>query len=183
MKPFMKHHIGKQDTLYVIVDGDKCRQNGHLLIPVILDVELSSGKTLQMEGQYCFTCQQNQVSRNLFVENRDFHNQILAKRFFKGVDDVPPCELAPTFDYADFSERERAEESILKKYGYSVGRDSNLSDAERQEKLRLIIEKKKASKGYVIALLESNIRINGKKESNYRALQKWKKDLEFVRNL
>ena len=182
MKPFMTLHVGKHDTLYVIVDGDKCRQNSHLLIPVTFDVELSSGKSLQMEGHYCFTCRQNQVSRNLFAENRDFHNQILARYLLKGLEDVI-CEPMPAFDYADFPKRERAAESILKKYGYSVGRDSNLSDAERQEKLQMIIEKKKASKGYVIALLESNIRINGKKESNYCALQKWKRDLEFVKKL
>ena len=182
MKPFMTHHVGKRDTLYVIVDGDKCRQNGHILIPVTLDVELSSEKSLQMDGQYCFTCQQNQVSRNLFAENRDFHNQILAKRFLKGLDDVA-CEPTPAFDYADFPERERADASVLKRYGYSVGKNSELSDVARQELLQMLIERKIVSKGYVITYLESNIRINGKKESNYCALQKWKKDLEFVRKL
>ena len=182
MKPFMTHHIGKQDTLYVIVDGDKCRQNGHLLIPVTLDVELSSGTPLQMEGQFCFTCSQNQVSRNLFAENRDFHNEILARCFLKGLDDAD-CEPTPVFEYTDFPERERAEESVLKKYGYSVGKNSELSNVARQELLQILIEKKIVSKGYVITCLENNIRINGKKESNYSALQKWKKDLEFVRKL
>lgn len=73
---------------------------------------------------------------------------------------------------------ERNEESRLAKYGYSVGRNSRFTDAERQDLLRWLIESKKVSKGYVISHLKHMIAINGKKESNYIALEKWKGDLD-----
>lgn len=182
MKPLIAHEIGEHNTLYVVVDGDKCRKNGHPLMPVMLNVELFWGKHLQMEGQYCYKCQQNQVSRNLFADKREFHDQILAKCVLKGLDDAID-EPVSTFEYVDYPQKERAEESVLKKHGYTVDRNSTLSNTARQELLQILIEKKIVSKGYVITYLESNIRINGKKESNHCALQRWKSDLDFVLKL
>ena len=75
---------------------------------------------------------------------------------------------------------ERNEESRLVKYGYSVGQNSRFTDAERQDLLRWLIESKKVSKGYVISYLKHMIAINGKKESNYIALKRWKSDLDYI---
>lgn len=77
----------------------------------------------------------------------------------------------------------RSEESQLKKYGYSVGQSSHLTDRKRQELLKELITTGKVSKGYVISYLKHNIQINGKKSSNEFAVAKWKDDLNFVYNL
>jgi hypothetical protein len=77
----------------------------------------------------------------------------------------------------------RSEESQLKKYGYSVGQSSHLTDRKRQELLKELITTGKVSKGYVISYLKHNIQINGKKSSNEFAVSKWKDDLNFVYNL
>lgn len=82
-----------------------------------------------------------------------------------------------------YSPPERNDESRLVKYGYSVSQNSRLSNAERQDLLRRIIESKEVSKGYIISYLKHMIAINGKKESNYIALQKWENDLEYVLKL
>ena len=70
-----------------------------------------------------------------------------------------------------------------KKYGYSVAWDDPLSNGERQELLKELIDTRKVSKGYIISYLKHNIQINGKKKSNEIAVMKWKDDLNFVYNL
>lgn len=87
------------------------------------------------------------------------------------------------FDDPFYTPPERASESRLKKYGYSVAWDSPLSTKKRQELLQGLIESGKVSRGYVISYLKHNIQINGKKESNEFAVMKWKEDLEFIYNL
>ena len=78
---------------------------------------------------------------------------------------------------------ERADESILRKHGYSVAQDSFLSDSARQDLLRRLITTNAVSKGYVISYLEHIIQINGKKSTNHIALSKWKSDLQYVLKL
>lgn len=83
----------------------------------------------------------------------------------------------------EYTPPERAQESKLKKYGYSVAWDNPLSNRERQELLKELINTGKVSKGYVISYLKHNIQINGKKATNEIAVSKWKDDLDFVYNL
>ena len=85
--------------------------------------------------------------------------------------------------HTEYTPPERAQESKLKKYGYSVAWDNPLSNRERQELLKDLINTGKVSKGYVISYLKHNIQINGKKSTNEIAVSKWKDDLDFVYNL
>ncbi|MBQ8783543.1 MAG: hypothetical protein IJZ57_07215 [Clostridia bacterium] len=78
---------------------------------------------------------------------------------------------------------ERAEESRLKKYGYSVAWNSDMTTKQRQALLKELIETGKESKGYIISYLKHNIQINGKKKTNEFALKKWQEDLDFVYSL
>lgn len=82
-----------------------------------------------------------------------------------------------------FCKTERADESKLRKWGYSVAQNSSMTDVERRELLKELIERKVVTKGYLISYLKYMIRINGKKESNYIALTKWQGDLEYIQNL
>lgn len=78
---------------------------------------------------------------------------------------------------------ERAQESKLKKYGYSVAWNSPLSNKKRQDLLKYLIKSGEVSKGYVISYLKHNIQINGKKKANEFAVMKWQDDLDFVNKL
>lgn len=78
---------------------------------------------------------------------------------------------------------ERNNESKLRKLGYNVSQDSLLSDYDRQKLLKRLIDNKDVSKGYVISYLKHMIQINGKKQSNYSALERWKRDLQYVLKL
>ena len=178
----LSHTLDKGDTIYVIVDGDKCKTNNHLITPTEIYLKLSIGKSLLLKGQYCWTCNQVQVSRNLWAENNYWHEYVLANEVLKGIDDSPFEFPEDDINY-NYNPPERAQESQLKKYGYSVAWGNPLSNKERQVLLKKLIESGKVSKGYVISYLKHNIQINGKKESNEFAVSKWKDDLEFVYKL
>lgn len=98
--------------------------------------------------------------------------------------DISKSETNSVFqEKSSFTPPERAQESKLKKYGYSVAWNDPLSNKERQALLKKLIETGKVSKGYVIGYLKHNIQINGKKKHNEFAVSKWKDDLDFVYKL
>lgn len=117
------------------------------------------------------------------VSALNFKRRILSREEFLGLDVFEAEDDEYDIDKFSFTPPERAQESKLKKHGYSVAWDSPLSNKKRQELLKDLIETGKVSKGYVISYLKHNIQINGKKESNEFAVSKWKDDLEFVYNL
>ncbi len=133
------------------------------------------------------------VNINLFVGVNDEINKIYSK--FSSLDNQSKTMSREEFlafanaikyeetDDESYQYPERAQESKLKKYGYSVAWDNPMSNKKRQELLKELITTGKVSKGYVISYLKHNIQINGKKESNEFAVSKWKDDLEFVYNL
>ena len=173
--------LGLLDTLYVIVDGDKCKKNNHIVLPMQLDVELNKKTPLHLPGQFCYSCHQAQVARQVWAENATYHHDVLAEVVLKGLDDIPMVDEEP--EYINYEYPDRAEESRLKKYGYSVSENSRYTTPERQDLLRRIIASKEVSKGYVISYLRHMIQINGKKESNHIALKKWESDLDYVLKL
>ena len=176
----MAKTLGFLDALYVIVDGDKCNKNKHFVVSMDIEVELDNGETLRLPGQYCYSCHQTQVPRQIWAEYAEFHSRVFAEVILKGLDDAAFYEEQ---DYSEFEPHERAEESKLKKYGYSVSENSRMTTPDRQDLLRRIIASREVSKGYVISYLRHMIQINGKKESNHIALKKWESDLEYVLKL
>lgn len=177
------YEITPEDTIYIIVDGDKCRKARHDLHEVPLRVPYND-QIIIADGQYCRTCRQIQIQRNKFVELNNEYGEPSCKTLLKGLDDIRDNELAVDYSgYLDREFKERASESKLHKIGYSVASDSGLSTLQRQKLLQDAIEARVVSKGYVKSYLEHIIQINGKKSNNREALEKWKADLEFVINL
>ena len=176
------HTLGNNDTIYIIVDGDKCKKSNHFVLPTQINFKLTDNQLLCLTGQYCFDCRQVQISRNLWAEHRSYHDKELAKPFLKGLEDLPDAQ--PEYGCPlDYPTPKRADESRLRKYGYTVSNNSKLTDTARRELLQHIIESKLESKAYIVSFLKHMIAINGKKESNFSALRKWERDLEFVLTL
>ena len=98
-------------------------------------------------------------------------------------DELDELDAESLYNTSNDHYTERAEQSILNKYGYSVSQESHKTDKQRQDLLEHLILTRKVSKSYVISYLEHLIKINGKKEANYLAVEKWKSDLNFVRKL
>ena len=105
------------------------------------------------------------------------------EEFFASENNSPSIVPSETDDFEWYNQRERAEESILKKHGYSVAKGNGMSANQRQDLLEHLIKTKQVSKEYVISLLEHLIQINGRKDGNQEAVSKWTADLKFVRNL
>lgn len=70
--------------------------------------------------------------------------------------------------------------SVLKMYGYTVGKSSGLSQIQRQEILAFVIDHK-LMKGYeIINLLQFNIATRKRQKKFQEAVSDWKMDVAFV---
>ena len=175
--------INEDDTLYIIVDGDKCQKAQHTLYQGTWRIKYKAG-IVEAEGQYCKTCRQAQIRRNLYAGLYQEHGKPCCKTVLKGLEDVVFEEPQPNYpDYLDTEFKERASESKLRKLGYSVSSTSGTSDKHRQALLKDAIGIGAVSRGYVISYLSHMIKINGQKASNEYACRKWQADLDFVLKL
>lgn len=175
--------VEENDTLYIILDGDKCRKDQHDLHNVPLSIKYPD-HTEKAPGQYCRTCRQAQINRNIYAKLKSQHGDPCCKSFVKGLEDVVFEEPKPNFlDYTGTEYKERANESKLRKLGYSVSAISGLSDRQRQVLLQNAIECGAISRGYVISYLSNMIKINGRSPANAEATKKWQSDLDFVLRL
>lgn len=175
--------VNTSDSLYIIVDGDKCRRAQHNLHNVPLLIKYNT-HTEKVAGQYCMTCHQIQIRRNIFAGLYQEYGEPCCKTILKGFEDVQVEEPQPNYpDYLDVEFKERASESKLCKLGYSVASTSGISDRQRQALLRDAIEIGTVTREYVISYLAHMIKINGQKVSNEYACKKWKADLDFVHKL
>ena len=175
--------LNEDDVLYVVVDGDKCREFQHNLYQGIWRIKYKT-QSVEVEGQYCKTCHQAQIHRNLYAGLCQEHGEPCCKTILKGFDDVEfEGSRSNYLDYLDVEFKERASESKLHKLGYSVSSTSGLSDRQRQNLLKDAIEIGAVSKGYVISYLSHMIKINGQKSSNEYACRKWQADLDFALKL
>ena len=175
--------ISDDDTLYIIVDGDKCRKSQHKLYQGTWRIKYQH-QIVEAEGQYCQTCHQAQIRRNLYAGLYQEYGKPCCNTILKGLEDVVFEEPQTNYpDYLDTEFKERASESKLRKLGYSVSSTSGTSDRQRQNLLKDAIEIGAVSRGYVISYLSHMIKINGQKASNEYACIKWKSDLDFVLKL
>lgn len=86
------------------------------------------------------------------------------------------------FDLSTYTqETNRMPESELTLYGYSVKADG-LSESQRQSILSQLLTMKILSKSRIITIISNNISYNGRKKNLETAVQKWKRDLDFVQN-
>ena len=72
--------------------------------------------------------------------------------------------------------------SVLSEMGYNVQASHNLSDEERQNILLKAIEEKKVSENEILNLLELQIHLHSGDTKYGNAIEKWKKDSEFVKS-
>lgn len=179
--------VEEVETLYLIIGVDMCRKLKHEVHNINLLIPFPNC-TVKAKGQYCATCKQAQIDRNTQAGLRQKYGAPLCPTFLKGYDDIVWFEKEPLAypydrDHNGDEHKERAEESKLKKLGYSVAAEANLSNVQRQALLKSAIENGQVSRGYVESYLRHMIQINGKKDSNNRAVQKWKMDLEYIEKL
>lgn len=116
------------------------------------------------------------------IEKKPEIRRISREEFFRG----PDKDAENYSSEWGYSERNTeypntlADESRLYRLGYSVARNSSLTDKARKELLKKLIDEKKMEKDEIISFLKHLIKVNGQSEKNYLAVKKWQSDLNYV---
>lgn len=155
------------DTLLIYKGETKCFREHHSIEPVTADVLARRGSKASININYCKDCHKYFISEHEFFHYRDLYGIV--------------CKLKVDRTSSGFAHIPMAEYSILRLYGYNVGKDDDYSDEERQNLLRILIENNYVSKPEIIKYLDMFITMNSGKDNMEDSISKWKSDLEFVR--
>lgn len=191
MDTFIVTHLKSGDTLYLDMSYNRnhinfCTRNNHISFDNKILIDFRDGKYAFFDGRYCINCGRVYVDRNYYagkINNQETHDINIDCVLQDGslLSDTYETNASSHSAYKHFPER--AEQSILNKHGYNVGQTDDLPDWKRQEILKDIIDSGELSQGYICSHLKYLIKINGQKKANWLAVQKWKRDLEFVQNI
>lgn len=185
MRTFVVTHLEQGDTLYLDMSNHYCTRNNHTTTERKLLIDFHGGKSFFFDGRYCCNCNRVYVDRNYYADtiNTAGNHNLNIEIVCSDGSLLSEAEDEPSYTFASKDFPDRAEQSLLNKRGYNVGQIDDLPDWKRQEILRDIIDSGELTQGYVCSHLKYLIKINGKKDANWLAVQKWQRDLEFVQSL
>lgn len=138
-----------------------------MIIELINEKDQIIEKTIT--GTYCKTCNKYYIVESLFKEVLRFG--------------MPNCniEIYDMLSEGYGYNQELKEKSILKEFGYSVGKKENLTEKERQHILGYLIDYEILSKSRIISYLEYFISQREYSTKDFSlAINKLQKDLNFV---
>lgn len=157
------------DTLLIYKGDNKCFREKHEIIPTTARVVARRGHRVDINVNYCYDCHKYFISEPEFFHYRDLY----------GIG----CKLAIDRESSGYAHFPMAEYSILRLYGYNVGKNDDLSDEERKQILKMLIDHNFVSKPLIIKYLNQFIKMNGSRDNMEDCVSKWTEDLEYVRNL
>ena len=164
------HTLTRKDLLWVVLGKDVCRENNHYLIPIRANLSFDNGTTRNFNVERCAHCRQYRISFEQFENIWREYGLPKVEPIYLGVDG----ELGGCY----WSDR-----SVFSEHGYTVSQEKGLTAAQRQQKLKWIIDHGIMSKSETIRFLRSRISINGMKSENWLARNKWLEDLRYVQSL
>lgn len=165
----MEENILTHKDLIIITNSYKCKEQHtidefQVFIPyVALDGEI--GKKSERVG-YCKEC------NCYFLNKTQIHN--LQMDF---------AILCQVIDEKDYLKGTIDEIDVLAKCGYTVKKDRNINDTQRQVVLKSIIENGILSKEEVIARLDKQIAQKKTSKQFEDAVSKWELDKQFCMNM
>ena len=165
------HSLTRKDLLWVIMGRDSCTDNKHHIMDVRANFEFYNGDTKKYTIRRCANCKQYQVS---------FENFEL---MWKECKSLPKVEIIYSGASGDIDGSYWSERSVFSDHGYSVSQEQGLTAAQRQQKLKWIVDHGIMSKYDTIRFLRNRISINGMKPENWLARSKWEEDLHYVQSL
>lgn len=161
----------KKNTLYIYRGQISCFRDKHHLTGVNAIVPTTSGEKVSLNATYCVDCNRFYISYSEYTYYLEKYKFLLTK--FDLMDSVS----------SDGAFGKLADKSPLKLCGYTVSQEKGLSKEEREHILCEMISSGIVSKPEVMQYLEWFIHLNGKREANQTAREKWESDLFYVRNL
>lgn len=157
------------DTLLIYKGDNKCFRGKHEIMPTTARVVARRGHRVDINVNYCYDCHKYFISEPEFFHYRDLY----------GIG----CKLAIDRESSGYAHFPMAEYSILRLYGYNVGKNDDLSDEERKQILKMLVDHNFVSKPLIIKYLNQFIKMNGSRDNMEDCVSKWTEDLEYVRNL
>ena len=164
-----KIHFDVSRTLYVHRGVISCQRNRHNIECVTAIVSTDVSDKSEINVNYCHNCNKYFISHGAYEIYRKRYNLIYLK--FKIIHG----------DFIDKMYNDISFYSPLRLAGYNVNQISNFSDKYRREILSHIIDKGIMRKYEIIDYLEYFIRMHKYNAKSDVALEKWNKDLEFVK--
>lgn len=164
------HTLTRKDLLWVFLGKDVCREDNHHLIPIRANLGFDNGVTRNFNIERCAHCRQYRISFEQF--------ESIWREY--GLPKVEPIYLGVDGEFGSSYWRDR---SVFSDHGYTVSQEKGLTAAQRQQKLKWIIDHGIMSKYETIRFLRSRISINGMKPENWLARSKWQEDLQYVQSL
>jgi hypothetical protein len=166
--------LGVKDFI-VRTNISKCINSSHLLIqinalvPIMKDDNIIS---LSFPAIYCQKCNKYYIYESTYNEMKK-QGYICCKIIkIQELTNLEKSESSLFYNWHD--------KSILKYYGYSVEKSKNLSDVQRQRILAFLIENNIIDKNGIVNYLESFILLRKNNRNMKLAIDKWKRDIDFV---
>lgn len=162
------------DNRYMLIvsdAADACRRRGHPVERVTGVLVSLDGKPVRLPVDYCQKCKKHFVSAKAFAARREAHGPLLGRYKF------PRTGGAQEGRFSSL-----AEESVLKRYGYTVSRTDDLKMGQRRLILASLMDRGVVSKMQIERYLEFDIKNARKRVDRKRAVERWSSDLEWVRN-
>ena len=161
-------------NFFVYSDIVPCEEYSHTIeairasIPVLTaDGEI---KNIVIKAHYCNTCDVYYISNATYIQ------LIQAGR--------PLCQVISYIEYKNTRKNmstDWAEESLLRKMGYSVSKQHNLSDIERHNILDAIIAQNLMTRNEIIGYLRFFIKERQFSKKNMsNAIAKWARDIDYL---
>lgn len=161
----------KTHTLYIYRGMIGCFKNKHHLAGANAIIPTANKTEVLLNVAYCADCNRFYISHSEYTHYLEKYKSLLTK-----------FDLTDTIS-SDGAFGKLADKSPLKLCGYTVSQEKGLSKEEREHILCEMISSGIVSKPEVMQYLEWFIHLNGKRETNQTAREKWESDLRYVRNL
>ncbi len=160
-------------SVIVLSNTYKCSSNHNTKdligkIPVLNKQGVLTYKKVNIS--YCFDCEQFTMLKSDYLLIKD---HIMCQV----IDKTEEYLTSSRNNYNGWNQQ-----SKINQYGYNVNSQRNLSSQQRQTILASLIEADIVKRNIIINHIEWMIQTNEKRPTHKQAIQKWKEDVEFVKN-
>lgn len=159
----------KDVILYICKGLIACKRDNHKVIAATGLLAGRRNATAKININYCPQCNKCFIGYDEYQHYRKQYKILIGN-------------IRLVSNKAKFSDLDLAEESPLHLCGYSVSQSVGLTVTERRSILQYMMEYEIMQKPYIIDYLNFFIRRNGSKADMDIAVQKWRDDLDWVRN-
>lgn len=155
------------------INDFKCSMKNHPIEDIcavvnVFDKKIEEIKQVEINAFYCKFC------KVYFIYEREY-NKLLKY----GIPTCPICEEIKYFsDQAGFETYN--EESTLRRFGYNVNAQDDLSALKRQKILSIILENGVMSKNQILSHLSFLYNTKKNQKNMQKALSKWNEDISYV---